>query len=67
MGVKNTSNDYGTGKTVVSRHPEMPNQLSKTPKNFSRDNYWLKETQDQVDAYWVMRPNHVDVEQEMHF
>ncbi len=67
MGVKNTSNDFGTGKTVISRNPEMPNQLSKTPKNFSRDNYWLKETQDQVDAYWVMRPNHVDVEQEMHF
>lgn len=67
MGVKNTSKDYGTGKTVVSRYPEMPNQLSKTPKNFSKDNYWLKEAQDQVDAYWVMRPNHVDVEQEMHF
>ena len=67
MGVKNTSNDYGTGKNVVSRNPEYPNQLSRTPKNFSSDNYWLKEAQDQVDAYWVMRPNHVDVEQEMHF
>ena len=67
MGVKNTSNDYGMGKTTVSRNPELPNQLSRTPKNFSRDNYWLKEVQDQVDAYWAMRPNHVDVEQEMHF
>ena len=67
MGVKNTSNDWASGKSVVSRHPEMPQQLSKTPKNFSKDNYWLKETQDQVDAYWIMRPNHVDIEQEMHF
>ena len=67
MGVKNTSNDFASGKTVVSRHPEMPNTLSRTPKNFSMRNYFLKETQDQVDAYWDMRPNHVDVEQEMHF
>ena len=66
MGIKNTSKDYAVGKTTISRNPETPNQLSRTPKNFSKDNYYLKEIQDQVDAYWVMRPNHVDIEQEMH-
>lgn len=39
--------------------------LSQTPKNFVKDNYWLKELQDKVDADWRFRPNRVDVEEEI--
>lgn len=67
MAVKDLSNSYRFKAGVISRNPEGSGQLSRTPKNFNKDNYWLKETQDQVDAYWRLRPNRVDVEQELHF
>ena len=38
--------------------------LSQTPKNYNKDNYFLKELQDKVDAEWNYRPNRVDVEYE---
>lgn len=36
--------------------------LSQTPKNYNKDNYFLKELQDKVNAEWAYRPNRVDVE-----
>ena len=36
--------------------------LSQTPKNYDKDNYFLKELQDKVNAEWAYRPNRVDVE-----
>lgn len=36
--------------------------LSQTPKNYDKDNYFLKELQDKVDYEWEYRPNRVDVE-----
>ena len=38
--------------------------LSQTPKNYDKDNYFLKELQDKVNAEWNYRPNRVDVEYE---
>lgn len=38
--------------------------LSQTPKNYNKDNYFLKELQDKVNAEWNYRPNRVDVEYE---
>lgn len=38
--------------------------LSQTPKNYSKDNYFLKELQDKVNAEWRYRPNRVDIEYE---
>lgn len=38
--------------------------LSQTPKNYSADNYFIKELQDKVDADWEYRPNRVDIEYE---
>lgn len=70
MGVINTSKKSGAvglGKGTGSRNPIAPIKLSQTPKNFSVDNYFLKELQDKVDASWNLRPNHVDIEQEMTF
>lgn len=36
--------------------------LSQTPKNYDKDNYFLKELQEKVTAEWKYRPNRVDVE-----
>ena len=66
MAVKNTSR-LPAGKTLTSNNPEKPLRLSQTPKNFSKNNYFLKETQDQINAYWNYMPNRVDIEQEMVF
>lgn len=41
--------------------------LSQTPKNYDRDNYFLKELQDKVNAEWDYRPNRVDIEYEQHW
>lgn len=41
--------------------------LSQTPGNMKKDNYWLKELQDKVNADWRFRPNRVDIEQETGF
>ena len=38
--------------------------LSKTPKNYSDDNYFLKQLQHKVNADWKYRPNRVDIEYE---
>ena len=38
--------------------------LSQTPKNYSKDNYWLKELQHKVNIEWKYRPNRVDMEYE---
>ena len=38
--------------------------LSQTPKNYNKDNYFLKELQEKVSADWKYRPNRVDVEYE---
>lgn len=38
--------------------------LSQTPKNYNKNNYFLKELQDKVDAEWRFRPNRVDIEHE---
>lgn len=70
MSVKDTSGNLGIArgvKSTTTRNPRMPNQLSQTPKNFSKDNYFLKEIQDKVDASWTLRPNRVDIEQEVTF
>ncbi|MBO7732392.1 MAG: hypothetical protein J6S67_07560 [Methanobrevibacter sp.] len=36
--------------------------LSQTPKNYNKDNYFLKELQEKVNADWPYRPNRVDIE-----
>ena len=66
MAVKNTSR-LPAGKAVISNNPKSPLRLSQTPKNFSKNNYFLKETQDQVNAYWPYMTNRVDIEQEQTF
>lgn len=38
--------------------------LTQTPKNFVKDNYYLRELQEKVWADWEHRPNRVDIEQE---
>ncbi len=38
--------------------------LSQTPKNYDKDNYFLKELQEKVTEEWKYRPNRVDVEYE---
>lgn len=38
--------------------------LSQTPKNYDKDNYFLKELQDKVNIEWKYRPNRVNVEYE---
>lgn len=39
-------------------------QLSQTPSNYSKKNYFVKETQDKINQDWDYRPNRVDVEYE---
>lgn len=41
--------------------------LSQTPPNYSKDNYWLNELQEKVNADWEFRPNRVDIEEEQGF
>ena len=48
----------------VTRYRDHYDELSQTPKNFDKDNYFLKELQDKVDADWRFRPNRVDIEYE---
>jgi len=36
--------------------------LSQTPENYNRDNYFLRELQEKVNADWPYRPNRVDIE-----
>ena len=52
---------------VVINTTHRPNRydiLSQTPKNYDKDNYFIKELQDKVNAEWVYRPNRVDIEYE---
>ena len=46
----------------ITDAPDLYDILSRTPKNYSKDNYFLKELQDKVNAEWAYRPNRVDVE-----
>ena len=46
----------------ITDAPDQYDILSRTPKNYSKNNYFLKELQDKVDAEWAYRPNRVDVE-----
>jgi hypothetical protein len=39
-------------------------QLSQTPSNYNKNNYFIKELQDKVVEDWNYRPNRVDVEYE---
>lgn len=53
------------GKVFDTTYQTTPYDLiTQTPKNFSKDNYFLKELQEKVWADWEYRPNRVDVEQE---
>lgn len=38
--------------------------FSETPKNYSKDNYYLQQLQDKINAEWGYRPNRVDIEYE---
>lgn len=38
--------------------------LSQTPANYDKDNYFLRELQQKVDAEWIYRPNRVNIEYE---
>lgn len=49
----------------IADTPEMYDILSSTPKNYSKQNYFIKELQDKVNADWKFRPNRVDVEFEL--
>ena len=49
----------------VTNSASLYDILSQTPKNFSKNNYFLKELQDKVNAEWEYRPNRVDVEYEV--
>ena len=53
------------GKIIKSAYnPNSYNMLSQTPKNYVKDNYYLRTLQDKVDADWEYRPNRVDIEEE---
>jgi hypothetical protein len=39
-------------------------QLSQTPSNYNKKNYFIKELQDKITEDWAYRPNRVDVEYE---
>jgi len=46
----------------ITDTPDLYDILSKTPKNFDTENYFLKELQHKVNSSWCYRPNRVDVE-----
>ena len=48
----------------TSKLPQLNELLSQTPPNYVKENYWLRETQDKVDADWDYRPNRVMIEEE---
>ena len=48
----------------ITSAPNAYDILSQTPKNYNKDNYFIKELQDKVDADWPYRPNRVDIEYE---
>lgn len=48
----------------ITHCPSKLDILSQTPKNYSKDNYFLKELQDKVNAEWIYRPNRATVEYE---
>lgn len=39
-------------------------QLSQTPSNYNKKNYFIKETQDKINEDWRFRPNYASVEYE---
>lgn len=53
------------GKIIdTTNMPTSYEIITKTPKNMTKDNYFLRELQEKVWADWEYRPNRVDVEQE---
>ena len=53
------------GKVIdTTNMPTSYDLLTQTPKNLSKENYFVKELQEKVWADWEYRPNRVDVEQE---
>lgn len=53
------------GKVIdTTNMPTAYELLTQTPKNLSKENYFIKELQEKVWADWEYRPNRVDVEQE---
>ena len=56
------------GKVVDTTYVEDTTYLlSQTPKNFVKDDYWLREMQEKVWADWNYIPNRVDIEEEKGF
>lgn len=50
----------------ISSASTQPNfLLSQTPKNYDKNNFYIKELQDKVNAEWPYRPNRVDVQYEV--
>ena len=49
----------------VTNSASLYDILSQTPKNFNKNNYFLKELQEKVNAEWEYRPNRVDIEYEI--
>lgn len=62
-----TSYMYDLENNVAADATIPYSKISQTPKNFSKDNYYLHTYQDKVDADWKYRPNRVDVEEEEPF
>lgn len=53
------------GKVVdTTNYVDSRYLLSQTPPNFVKDNYFLHELAEKVDAEWEYRPNRADIEQE---
>lgn len=48
----------------ITRSANSYDILSQTPKNYDKNNYFLKELQHKVNAEWKYRPNRVDLEYE---
>lgn len=48
----------------ITRSANKYDLLSQTPENYSKDNYFLKELQEKVNADWEYRPNRALIEYE---
>lgn len=55
------------GRIVDTTNIPTPYELiTQTPKNFTKENYYINELQEKIWQDWEYRPNRVDVEQEEH-
>ncbi len=48
----------------LTRSARRRDDFYETPKNYSKNNYYLKQLQDKINAEWGYRPNRVDIEYE---